>query len=156
MNRKRPCKVCGAESCYYNNSSGLCKSCWHKKQKEDYIANWLLTGVVIRYTPGRWIREYILEQQNEKCAICQMPMVWNRKPIVFILDHRNGDPTNHRRENLRMICPNCDSQLPTYKSKNRGRGLKYYRDAGNLRYARHNKRKVGRADECVSLEKRKV
>ncbi|WP_082943701.1 hypothetical protein [Mycobacterium sp. 1274761.0] len=27
-----------------------------------------------------------------------------------------------RRENLRLFCPNCDSQQPTSKSRNRGRG----------------------------------
>lgn len=32
------------------------------------------------------------------------------------------DPTNNRRENLRLMCPNCDSQLPTYKSRTVARG----------------------------------
>jgi hypothetical protein len=36
-----------------------------------------------------------------------------------------------RRENLRLICPNCDSQLPTFKMRNRGRG----RHSRRQRYA---------------------
>jgi transcription initiation factor IIE alpha subunit len=38
---------------------------------------------------------------------------------VFVLDHINGDAARSDRDNLRLICPNCDSQLDTYKSKNK-------------------------------------
>ena len=41
---------------------------------------------------------------------------WLGLPLALVLDHIDGDPTNNRRENLRLVCPNCDSQLPTYKS----------------------------------------
>ena len=30
------------------------------------------------------------------------------------LDHINGINTDHRLENLRLLCPNCHSQTPTY------------------------------------------
>lgn len=50
---------------------------------------------------------------------------------LLVLDHVDGDAGNNRRENLRMVCPNCDSQLPTYKSRTRGRG----RRARRQRYA---------------------
>ena len=33
--------------------------------------------------------------------------------------HINGDAAYSARENLRLICPNCDSQLDTFKSKNK-------------------------------------
>ncbi|BBY81802.1 hypothetical protein MPUL_29600 [Mycolicibacterium pulveris] len=46
-------------------------------------------------------------------------------PLTLVLDH--GDPTNNRRENLRLVCPDCDSQLPTYKSRNRGKGRHFRR-----------------------------
>ena len=32
----------------------------------------------------------------------------------------------NRCENLRMICPNCDSQLPTFKSKNKNSTRRNY------------------------------
>lgn len=54
-----------------------------------------------------------------KCAICKIPPVWQNKPMPLILDHINGDRLDNRLENLRFICSNCDTQLPTYKSKNR-------------------------------------
>lgn len=48
--------------------------------------------------------------------------------LEFVLDHIDGDATNNARENLRMVCPNCDSQLPTFKSKNRGKGRHFRRE----------------------------
>jgi len=48
--------------------------------------------------------------------------------LVLVLDHIDGDSRNNVRENLRMVCPNCDSQLPTYKSKNRGKGRHFRRE----------------------------
>lgn len=53
--------------------------------------------------------------------------MWLDPPLAFVLDHIDGDPTNNRRESLRLICPNCDSQLATYKGRNRGKGRHYRR-----------------------------
>jgi hypothetical protein len=94
----------------------------HIKQYEDLIASWLAT----KHTgckPGSknppYIKKYLLNEQNHKCAICGCTDVWNDKPLVFIVDHIDGNAANDARENLRMVCPNCDSQLDTYKSKNK-------------------------------------
>lgn len=62
------------------------------------------------------------------CAICGSGIEWRGLPLVFILDHIDGDSTNNSRENLRMVCPNCDSQLPTFKSRNRGKGRHFRRE----------------------------
>ena len=43
------------------------------------------------------------------------------------VDHIDGNASNNRRDNLRCICPNCDSQLDTYKSKNKNGARYYYR-----------------------------
>ena len=68
----------------------------------------------------------ILKEQDGVCAICKMKPEWNGKPLVFILDHIDGHASNNKRDNLRCICPNCDSQLDTYKSKNKN-GERSYR-----------------------------
>lgn len=69
----------------------------------------------------------ILKEQGYKCAICGMSTIWNGKPLVFVLDHIDGRASNNARNNLRCICPNCDSQLDTYKSKNKNSDRYYYR-----------------------------
>ena len=56
-----------------------------------------------------------------------MEPVWNGKELHFILDHIDGDATNNRRVNLRLICPDCDSQLDTYKVRNIGKSTGKYK-----------------------------
>jgi hypothetical protein len=93
------------------------------------LARWLETGVAaLNSAPGHYIREYLREQQGGCCAICHRAAEWNALPLVLVLDHVNGDPEDNRRENLRLVCPNCDSQLPTYKARNKGKGRAWRRE----------------------------
>jgi len=50
------------------------------------------------------------------CDICDLKE-WNGKPLIMVLDHINGIHTDYRRENLRMLCPNCNSQQETFCRK---------------------------------------
>lgn len=61
--------------------------------------------------------------KNHKCEICNNTL-WNNLPIPLELDHIDGNPYNHKLENLRLICPNCHAQTPTYRSKNRKNSTK--------------------------------
>lgn len=67
------------------------------------------------------IKKRILKQDLIKyeCFICGLGPIWNNHPMPLILDHINGINNDNRLENLRFVCSNCDTQLPTYKSKNR-------------------------------------
>jgi len=95
----------------------------HKKQKkyEDYLNN---QEKYCGIREIKFLKQHILKEQNNCCAICGMENVWNEKTIVFVLDHINGDASNNMRNNLRLVCPNCDSQLDTFKSKNKNSARK--------------------------------
>ena len=88
---------------------------------------------------GRLVRRLINEQVFEElCAECDMGPVWQGKPLVLQLDHINGDRTNWGVGNLRLLCPNCHTQTPTYckqkklqttaKSEGRSQAVKWGKD----------------------------
>ncbi|HEY7424357.1 MAG TPA: hypothetical protein VH682_09035 [Gemmataceae bacterium] len=66
----------------------------------------------------RLIREGVLVN---RCYECDSPPVWRDKPLVLVLDHINGDNADYRIENIRLLCPNCNSQQPTFAGRNKGR-----------------------------------
>ena len=70
--------------------------------------------------PRHRLKERIIKQSliPYKCCICDIEAIWNGRPMPLILDHINGINNDNRLENLRFVCSNCDSQLPTYKSRN--------------------------------------
>lgn len=75
-----------------------------------------------KYVKSATLRPILLEWQNNKCAICGMEPYWNDKPIVFDIDHIDGDSSNYNKRNLRAVCPNCHRQTETFGGKNAGRG----------------------------------
>lgn len=131
--KKIPCKNCGKLiQPIYNkkdfNHSGLCRECYRKQEDDKKIKKWLKTGDTgckISTTLRNCIRKYIFIEQKGKCAICGMNNIWQGKELHFILDHIDGNASNNFRTNLRLICPNCDSQLLTYKSRNKNSARKY-------------------------------
>jgi predicted amidophosphoribosyltransferase len=74
---------------------------------------------------------------------------WRGKPISLHLDHINGDPSDNRIENLRILCPNCHSQTPTYSGKNK-------KTARNNLCADCGGPASRRAERCLSCHKKYV
>jgi len=63
----------------------------------------------------RLLQNKILEN---KCSKCGIGSQWCGENLVLQLDHISGDSTDNRIENLRILCPNCHSQTPTYGARN--------------------------------------
>ena len=109
----------------YKGSKYCSKECeikYKTDKKYDYYLN--NQDEYTKLIDIKFLKRHILREQENSCLICKIKNTWNDKPIVFVLDHINGDASNNTRENLRLICPNCDSQLDTYKSKNKNSARK--------------------------------
>jgi Zn finger protein HypA/HybF involved in hydrogenase expression len=58
------------------------------------------------------------ERTPHVCEHCGQGPIWNGKPLRHHIDHRNGDSSDNRWENLCKLCPNCHSQTETYAGRN--------------------------------------
>lgn len=111
--------------------TGYCMDCYRKTRADAKIKKWKETGdagIKVATTLRSVIRDYILESQNSRCAICGIENSWQGQELKFVLDHIDGDASNNWESNLRLVCPNCDSQLPTFKSKNKNSARSHRRE----------------------------
>lgn len=65
------------------------------------------------------LRQRLIKEGFKKyqCEICRRKK-WNGQLIPLELHHINGIRSDHRLQNLQILCPNCHSQTSNWTSKN--------------------------------------
>jgi hypothetical protein len=114
------CLNCGTAIAKFRSFCG--KKCEVNSKKNNLIDSWLSGsfrgGSDVKLATA--IRLYLIEQANHACTLCGWDKI-NPKTgnCPLHIDHVNGDCTDHRPKNLRVICPNCHSLTETYGALNR-------------------------------------
>lgn len=121
------CLICGKDPARagYKYCSTACQM---EFQHQSYIARWRegkVSGLQGLGIVSRPVKRYLRRKFNDKCCLCgwsEINPVTGLVPLVA--DHTDGNWRNNSENNLRLICPNCDSLTPTYAGLNRGNGRK--------------------------------
>ena len=114
-------KYCIQCNSILNNSNKYCNNTCLIKHKHTKIINqWLnneITGNVEggSYCLLKCIREYLLNTNNYTCSECPENRInpYSGKSILTI-DHIDGDASNNRPDNLKVLCPSCHAMTSTY------------------------------------------
>ena len=132
--------------------TGLPRGSIKRSVENVFIENSTASQAVLR----RWYQKGAYTEY--KCSICGLEPFWNGKELTLTLDHINGINTDHRLENLRWVCPNCDRQLDTFCSKNPQRKQNYNANECNYCIDCGIEISAGskRCPECYAKSQRKV
>ena len=121
-----------------NNQKGpqyVGKYCNNKCQGEYRSRQWFINNEPLfengTLKSRNAIKKFVKIRDGYHCSICGQLPTHNGKDLIMIIDHIDGDASNNLPSNFRLVCPNCDTQLPTYKAKNIGngratKGMKWY------------------------------
>ena len=119
------CPVCAEEPArsFYKYCSNTCQQ---KFQRQAYIEKWRTgkeTGLIALGVVSQQVKKYLREKYENKCCLCGWAQVNSKTGLVpLVADHIDGNWRNNYEENLRLLCPNCDSLTPTYAALNKGNG----------------------------------
>ena len=128
IDRNKNCLNCN-KKLMFNRKSRQRKYCSQECQNEHnrnkFITEWK-EGICdggVGESISTHIRKYLFDKYDHKCCKCG----WAEKnPITNLIpltvNHINGNPYDHREENLELICPNCHSLTPNYGGLNLGNG----------------------------------
>ncbi|GGR97903.1 hypothetical protein Snoj_60800 [Streptomyces nojiriensis] len=92
----------------------------HRRGKPGTVPMKPASDILVKHDGRRRTRTYLLRRAlrevgvPELCGMCGTPPEWGGRPMTLEIDHVNGDWSDDRQENLRLLCPNCHAITNTW------------------------------------------
>jgi hypothetical protein len=80
-----------------------------------------------KHITGGVLKRVLLLERKWECEECKISE-WRGNTLPLEIDHIDGDTSNNLRDNLKILCPNCHAQTPTWRSSNKGNAYKNISD----------------------------
>lgn len=92
----------------------------HQRGREGFVPARTPGQILVKHDGRRRTRTMLLRRAlqetgiPERCAACGTGPRWGGRPMTLEVDHINGDWSDDRAGNLRLLCPNCHAVTNTW------------------------------------------
>ncbi len=120
LSKKYTCLMCAK---HLPRKGKFCnQTCQYEHKRQEWFELWVSGeregGTEIGFSKS--LRSVLLREAGNKCSQCGWGEQHSRTGLYPLhVDHINGDCTDHRYVNLRVLCPNCHSLTDNYGALNR-------------------------------------
>ena len=160
IKEERNCIICQKSIINKHYKQKTCSpSCGSKSKNnliyENYIKDWKKganPGGDIKFGKvSGHVRKYLFFKYSNRCAECgwgELNEFTNSIPLE--VEHIDSNPTNHKENNLTLLCPNCHS-LKEGHSPTKSVGRRYYREQYyKNKYINENVEQLVGSPDCKS------
>jgi hypothetical protein len=123
-----PCRRCGTTDRLHARTGPYCSwACYNEDRYENgpwasWLKGWLageISGTTENGKPDHRVRQALVATRGQRCEQCG----WNKiNPasgrVPLHMDHKTGDRSRNRPEEVWLLCPNCHSLTTNYQHLN--------------------------------------
>ena len=78
--------------------------------KDDQLKDWS------QYSKISSVKPHLINERGHRCEECGRKH-WSKQKIPLEVHHVDGDRTNNKYENLKLLCCNCHAMTDNWRNK---------------------------------------